>query len=109
MWCISIGLIGSLNYVKIDENTVSIYYLETQILPVTQSDKTEKYKNRFGYGAFLDMELKQVLFKRLSVYSRVEVDDVSLVNSYPRGFYFLKTDYTSLEFMLGVRFNLIKE
>ncbi len=54
------------------------------------------------------MELKQILFNRLSLFSRVEADYVSLVPTkhMQRGLYFLKIDYSSVEFMLGIKFSL---
>lgn len=90
---------------KFDEQIKNFWFDETRAGTISFEEKPEEFKNRFAYGAFLDMELKQVLFKRLSVFSRVEVDDVTLTNTFIRGIPFLKWDYTYLEFMLGIRFN----
>jgi hypothetical protein len=108
-YCISLGIVTSLNYAKFDESHVYIAFRESYPGTLFHEEKVEEFKNRFGYGAFLDMELKQVLSKRISLFSRIEVEDIELMGkNRPIGIPFQKIGYTSLEFMLGVRYNLKK-
>jgi len=108
--CLSVGVSGSLNYLTFDEDIISIAFSENRDGLLFKYNEKESFKNRFGIGGFVDMELKQILFDRLSLFSRVGVENVSLVNNhFQRGISFLKIDYVSMECMLGLRFSLKKE
>lgn len=109
--CLSLGASGSLNYLTFDEDIIRIAFSENRDGLLYKYNKKESFKNRFGIGAFIDMEFKQILFNRLSLFSRVEAGYVSLVPTkhIQRGLSFLKVDYSSVEFMLGIRFDLKKE
>lgn len=109
--CFSLGASGSLNFLTFDEEIISIAFSENRDGLLFKYNKKDSFKNRFGIGAFIDMELKQILFNRLSLFSRVEADYVRLVPTkhIQRGLSFLKVDYSSVEFMLGIRFDLKKE
>lgn len=106
--CLSIGASGSLNYLTFNEDIISIAFSENRDGLLHKYNKKESFNNRLGFGGFVDMELKQILFNRLSLFSRVEANNVSLVPTkhIQRGLPFLKVDYSSVEFMLGIRFNL---
>ncbi len=109
--CLSLGASGSLNYLTFDEDIIRIAFSENRDGLLYKYNKKESFKNRIGIGAFIDMELKQILFKRLSMFSRVEAGHVSLVTTkhIQRGLSFSKIDYSNVEFMLGLRFSLKNE
>ncbi len=71
----SVGADVGLNYYKQDNETISISLDKerNEILYFNTSNEIEKRKNKFGIGAFIDMELKRIFFDDLSIFSRLNI------------------------------------
>jgi hypothetical protein len=68
----SIGLRGGLNYYRMNAQTrfLSFYTFQTGTIDDERID--DKRNHKPGIGLFLDMELKQIVFSNLSLFSRVD-------------------------------------
>lgn len=71
----SVGADAGLNYYKQDYEITSIGLDKerNKILHFNTRNETEKRKNKFGIGAFIDMELKSIVFDDLSIFSRLNI------------------------------------
>ena len=109
--CISLGAFASMNYFKFDDQIVTYEYIEMSEGNIWHRDGNELVKNRWGLGCFIDMEIKQVFLKNTSLFSRIGMDYIELVSSknIQRGLSFQTNNMTSLEFALGLRFDLKKK
>ncbi len=71
----SVGADSGLNYYQQD-NVVTFIGLDkerNEIIYFYNESETEKRKNKFGIGAFIDMELKRIFFDNLSIFSRLNI------------------------------------
>lgn len=71
----SVGADAGLNYYKQDYEITSIGLDKerNEIIHFNTRNETEKRKNKFGIGAFIDMELKRIVFDDLSIFSRLNI------------------------------------
>ncbi len=71
----SVGADAGLNYYKQNNEYISFNLDQerNEILYFNSRNEVEKRKNKFGYGAFIDMELKGILLKNLSIFSRLNI------------------------------------
>jgi hypothetical protein len=108
---LSLGGFASLNYLKFDEKIVGYEFIKDREGGIWYSSNNEFVKNRLGFGAFLDMEIKQIFFHNTSLFSRFGTHYIQLSSSknWQRGLSFqLPISMVILEFVFGVRFNLVE-
>jgi hypothetical protein len=105
----SVGAETGLNYYKQDNEYISIGLDKerNEILYFNTSDEIEKRKNKFGIGAFIDMELKRIIFDNLSLFSRLNIyhsdyiDEPLLRGGGPE-----TSDINSISFRIGVKYRI---
>ncbi len=71
----SVGVDAGLNYYQ-QNNEVTAIGLDkerNEIIYFHTETETEKRKNKFGIGAFIDIELKRIIFDNLSIFSRLNI------------------------------------
>lgn len=105
---LSAGGFVSLNYLKFDEKIVAYDFTEDREGDIWYKSNDESLKNRLGFGAFLDMEIKQIPLRNTALFSRVGTHYIQLKSSknVERGISFqLPTSMISLEYTIGLRFH----
>lgn len=110
----SVGADAGLNYYQQDNEITSIGLDKerNEIIYFNTESEIEKRKNKFGIGAFIDMELKNVFFDNLSVFSRLNIyhsdyiDEPIIRNDVPK-----TSNINSVSFRIGVKYRIprIKE
>ena len=109
---LSLGGFVSLNYLKFDETIVDYDFINGREVSIWYSSNNEFIKNKPGFGAFLDMEIKQILFHNTSLFSRVGTHYINLgyVENQQIGLGVqINSIMVNLEFVFGIRFNLNKK
>ena len=107
----SVGADAGLNYYQQDNEITSVGLdKERNETIYFHTDKeTEKRKNKFGIGAFIDMELKNVFFNNLSVFSRLNIyhsdyiDKPIIRDDVPE-----TLNINSVSFRIGVKYRIPK-
>ena len=110
----SVGADAGLNYYQQDNEITSIGLDKerNEIIYFNTESEIEKRKNKFGIGAFIDMELKNVFFDNLSVFSRLNIyhsdyiDEPIIRDDVPK-----TSNINSVSFRIGVKYRIprIKE
>ncbi len=104
----SVGVDAGLNYYKQDNEYISIGLNKdrNEILYFNNENEIVKRKNKFGIGAFIDMELKRIIFDDLSIFSRLNIyhsdyaKPIVLNNTY-------QTSYVNrISFRLGLKYRI---
>ena len=104
---ISIGTFMGLNYVHQRENITYVHSDEYGRSSISHDTIDNWYKNRWGYGFFLDMEIKQFLAQQLGLFTRIEVGYARLMDGpMPRGLPFLVYGFNSVSFSFGMKYTL---
>jgi|JFJP01.2.fsa_nt_gi hypothetical protein len=107
----SVGADAGLNYYKPDFEITSVGLDKerNEITSFNTSVESEKRKNKFGIGAFIDMELKNIFFENLSVFSRLNIYHISYNEPLVRGGgSFMAVDINSIGFRVGVKYRIPK-
>jgi hypothetical protein len=105
----SVGADVGLNYYKQDNEYISIGLdkKRNDILYFNSSNEIEKRKNKFGIGAFIDMELKGIIFDELSIFSRLNIyhseygDKHALRDDVPK-----TSKINNVSFRVGVKYRI---
>ena len=109
-YSISIGTYLGLNYVHRKEITTHLQADEYGWSRMHRDTMDYWYKNRWGYGVFLDMEIKQFMFEQMGLFTRIEMGYTRLMDgSMIRGVPFLVYGYNSISFSIGLKYNLRKK
>ena len=71
----SVGAEAGLNYYKQDNEfkTIELNNDVNEVIYYDNGNEIEKRKNKVGFGAFIDMELKEIIFKNISIFSRINI------------------------------------
>lgn len=107
----SVGADAGLNYYKQNNEYISIGLDKerNEIIYFNTSNEIEKRKNKFGIGAFIDMELKNIFFDNLSVFSRLNIyhsdyiDKPIIRDDVPK-----TSNINSVSFRIGVKYRIPK-
>lgn len=107
----SVGADAGLNYYNQDFEITSVGLDKerNEIIYFHTDKETEKRKNKFGIGAFVDMELKNVFFNNLSVFSRLNIyhsdyiDKPIIRDDVPK-----TLNINSVSFRVGVKYRIPK-
>lgn len=107
----SVGADAGLNYYQQDNEITSIGLDKerNEIIYFNTESEIEKRKNKFGIGAFIDMELKNVFFDNLSVFSRLNIyhsdyiDEPIIRDDVPK-----TSNINSVSFRIGVKYRIPK-
>jgi hypothetical protein len=106
----SIGAEAGLNYYKPDFEITSVGLDKerNEIIYFNTYAETEKRKNKFGIGAFIDMELKNIFFDNLSIFSRLNIYHTNNVDQpLPRGGgSLMSVDVKSIMFRVGIKYRI---
>jgi hypothetical protein len=105
----SVGADAGLNYYKQDNEVISIGLDKerNEIIYFNTSNETEKRKNKFGIGAFIDIELKRIFFDNLSIFSKLNIyhsdyiDKPVLRNDVPK-----TSSINSISFRIGIKYRI---
>lgn len=107
----SVGVDAGLNYYQQDNEITSVGLDKerNEIIYFHTDKETEKRKNKFGIGAFVDMELKNVFFDNLSVFSRLNIYHSDYEGKhYPRMDVPITFNINSISFRVGVKYRIPK-
>lgn len=107
----SVGAEAGLNNYKpdLEITSVTLDRERNEISYFNTGSESEKRKNKFGIGAFIDMELKNVFFENLSVFSRLDIYHISYNEPLQRGGgSFMAVDINSIGFRVGVKYRIPK-
>jgi hypothetical protein len=107
----SVGADAGLNYYNqnFEITSVGLDKERNEIIYFHTDNETEKRKNKFGIGAFVDMELKNVFFNNLSVFSRLNIyhsdyiDKPIISDDVPK-----TSKINSVSFSVGVKYRIPK-
>jgi len=110
-YLISLGAFLGLNYLHRQENTTKFSLEQDLAGYMDKGIIDEWYTNRLGYGIFLDVELMQVVIEQLSLFTRIETGQTSLVDggTMVRGIPFIVSGYNSIAFSFGMRYSFISK
>ena len=105
----SVGADAGLNYYKQDYEITSIGLDKerNEIIHFNTRNETEQRKNKFGIGAFIDMELKRIVFDDLSIFSRLNIyhseygDKHALRDDVPK-----TSKINSVSFKIGLKYRI---
>ena len=107
----SVGAEAGLNNYKpdLEITSVTLDRERNEISYFNTGSESEKRKNKFGIGAFIDMELKNVFFNNLSVFSRLNIyhsdyiDKPIIRDDVPE-----TLNINSVSFRIGVKYRIPK-
>lgn len=107
----SVGVDGGLNYYKQDNKYISIGLVKNrnEILYFNNENEIEERKNKLGIGAFIDMELRNIFFDNLSLFSRLNIyhsdyiDKPIISDDVPK-----TSKINSVSFSVGVKYRIPK-
>ena len=107
-YLISLGAFLGINYIHRVENIKSFSYSSSEIGDIYLDTIDYWYSNRLGWGVFLDVELMQVVVEQLSLFTRIEAGQSSVVDGRTmlRGIPFIISGYNSITFSFGMRYSL---
>jgi len=104
---ISLGVFMSLNYFKLKEDIHYFNYDPIMMNFDKNISKDEFVKNRIGGGLFIDLELKQIILKNISLFSRC-IADIVKYDGQIDGDPFCTSSIKDLGFSIGMKVALNK-